>query len=278
MQAPATTASIDATLNFYVKGAGTPKVFMSAKHSEANRRTGAFRDAAVAIADARKLTPPPALDREGFQLVPHRTAMTDFYDNAAVEERYYPEVTALLRKATGATDVFIFDHTLRVEDDRKRTERAVRLPVTVVHNDYTEKSGPQRIRDLLEPDQAARFLGHRYAMVNVWRSVGLSAERMPLAVADARSMAVGDFTATDLVYEDRTGEIYQVSHGARQRWYYFSKMTGDEVALLKCFDSAKDGRARWTAHGAFRNPRAGKDTPPRESIEVRTVLSFAPAI
>jgi hypothetical protein len=132
------------------------------------------------------------------------------------------------------------------------------------------------VRDLLEPDMAARFLEHRFAMVNVWRSVGLSAERMPLAVADARSMAPGDFVATDLVYEDRTGEIYQVANGPGQRWYYFAGMTRDEVVLLKCFDSARDGRARWTAHGAFENPKAAPATPPRESIEVRTVLSFRP--
>jgi hypothetical protein len=250
---------------------------MSAKHAEANRRTGEFRDTVVAIADARTLTPPPTLDREGFALVPHRTAIKDFYDNDAVEGPYYAEVTALLKKATGATDVFIFDHTLRVQDDLKRAEKSVRLPVTVVHNDYTEKSGPQRVHDLLEPARAKRFLAHRYAMVNVWRSVGATAERMPLAVADARSMSVGDFTATDLVYEDRTGEIYQVSHAPKQRWYYFSGMTRDEVVLLKCFDSARDGRARWTGHGAFQNPRAAEDMPPRESIEVRTVLSFAPA-
>jgi hypothetical protein len=51
-------------------------------------------------------------------------------------------------------------------------------------------------------------------------------------------------------------------------------MTRDEVVLLKCFDSALDGRARWTAHGAFDNPKAPAGTPARESIEVRTVLSF----
>ena len=37
---------------------------------------------------------------------------------------------------------------------------------------------------------ADRYLGHRFAMVNVWRSVGASADRTPIAVADARRGSV----------------------------------------------------------------------------------------
>ncbi len=270
----AAPAAIDATLNFLVKDDDKPKVFMSVKHSEINKRTGLYRDYRLGISDARRLAPPPVLDREGFELARFPAAAIDFYDDDAVKSRHYPEVAAFLKRHTGAAEVFIFDHTLRVQDDRKREEKAVRLPVRVVHNDYTEKSGPQRLKDLLAPEAAARFLGRRFAMVNVWRSVGASAERMPLAVADARTMGAGDYVATDLVYEDRTGEIYQVAHSPGQRWYYFSGIAGDEVVLLKCFDSARDGRARWTAHGAFDNPTAPADAPARESIEVRTVLSF----
>ena len=55
-------------------------------------------------------------------------------------------------------------------------------------------------------------------------------------------------------------------------------MRRDEALLLKCFDSATDGRARFTAHTAFDNPAAADDALPRESIEVRTLISFAPVI
>ena len=94
----------------------------------------------------------------------------DFYDAKAIEKIYYPEVVELLRRVTGATEVHIFDHTLRVEDEAKRRAHGTRLPVSIVHNDYTELSGPQRVRDLLSPDEAARFLANRFAMVNIWRS------------------------------------------------------------------------------------------------------------
>jgi hypothetical protein len=267
---------IEAPLNFTVASREKPQVLMSANHAEPNKRTGDLRSVPVAIADARALAEPPTLDREGFALVRHETQVTDFYDQRAVEEVYYPEIARLLQGVTGATEVHIFDHTLRVEDDAKRRAHSTRLPVSVVHNDYTERSGPQRVRDVLAPDKAERFLAHRFAMVNVWRSFGASAERFPLAVADGRTVPSADYIPVDLVYPDRIGEIYQNAHSAGQRWYYFPDMQRDEALLLKCFDSAMDGRTRYTAHSGFANPRAPSETPPRESIEVRTLLSFGP--
>ena len=80
----------------------------------------------------------------------------------------------------------------------------------------------------------------------------------------------------DPVYQDRKGEIFQVSHSTGQDWFYFSDMQHDEVVLLKCFDNDANCPARYTAHGTFENPLADPQTPPRESIEIRTMISYAP--
>ena len=133
------------------------------------------------------------------------------------------------------------------------------------------------MHDLLDAQDAADFLKHRYAIVNGGRSIGTPIETTPLAIADAQSIAPESLLATDLVRPDRTGEIYQVAYLPEQRWYYFANMRRDEALRLKCFDSATDGRARFTAHTAFDNPVATDDAPPRESIEVRTFVSFAPS-
>lgn len=69
-----------------------------------------------------------------------------FYDTVAVKQVYYPEVIRLLKRATGASEVDIFDHTLRIEDEAKRRALGTRSPVSFVHNDYTERSGPERAR------------------------------------------------------------------------------------------------------------------------------------
>ncbi|MCG8544228.1 MAG: methyltransferase, partial [Alphaproteobacteria bacterium] len=45
-----------------------------------------------------------------------------------------------------------------------------------------------------------------------------------------------------------------------------------EVLLIKGWDSLDDGRARFTPHGAFVAPDTRDDAPPRESIEVRTLV------
>ncbi len=265
---------IKAPLKFMVPMEEKPQVFMSVNQAEPNKRTGEFQIAELEIADSRGAAEQPELDREGFELVDSPTAVTNFYDEKQITDVYYPECITLLKTATGAREVHIFDHTLRVQDDSKRETHGTRLPVPIVHNDYTEKSGPQRVHDLLEPEKAKRFLAGRFAMVNVWRSFGQSAERYPLATADGRTIPDEDFIAVDIVYQDRTGEIYQNAHSPGQRWYYFSNMVPNEALLLKCFDTAQDGRTRYTAHTGFENPNAPDDTPPRESIEVRTLLAF----
>ena len=49
-------------------------------------------------------------------------------------------------------------------------------------------------------------------------------------------------------------------------------MTPDEVLLIKGWDSLDDGRAKFTPHSAFDLPDTGQTAPPRESIEVPTLV------
>jgi hypothetical protein len=270
-----TSTAIEAVLTFLAPSAEKPRVLVPTAHADRFERTGTYRAVPVAIHDARGLPDPPKLDREGFSLMRHSTSVAEFFDPAMVKNRYYPEVIDLLTRATGAVEVHIFDHTVRVEDEAMQRQLGLRQPVAFVHNDYTEQSAIQRVRDFFSPEQAAHLLARRLAFVNVWRSIGASAERFPLAAADGRSIPLTDYVAVDMVYADRTGEIYHNMYSSGQRWFYFADMQTDEAMLLKCFDSATDGRTRYTAHTGFANPRAAAGTPPRQSIEVRTILSFA---
>jgi hypothetical protein len=214
------------------------------------------------------------LDRQGFAFVPHQTHVANFYDSEEVTRVYYPEVERLLKQATGAVRVLVFDHNVRCRPMAKRGENGAREPVKFAHNDYTFKSGPQRVRDLL-PGEADGLLKHRFAEINVWRPIRGPVEESPLAVCDASSMRLQDFVATDLKYRDRTGEVYSVVFNPNHRWFYFPRMERDEALLLKCFDSAEDGRARFTAHTGIDDPTSTSDAAPRESIEARTLVFFA---
>jgi hypothetical protein len=157
----------------------------------------------------------------------------------------------------------------------KRKENGAREPVKFAHNDYTVKSGPQRVCDLL-PAEASELLKHRFAMINVWRPIRGPVQESPLGVCDARSIAPTDWVPSDLKYRDRTGEVYSITFNPNHRWFYFSRMQPNEATLLKCYDSMEDGRARFTAHSAFEDPSSPPDAAPRESIEVRTLVFFGP--
>jgi hypothetical protein len=134
----------------------------------APRRDGNYRRFPVRIHDARARAAAPSLDREGFALVRHDTAVTDFFDDAQIQAVYHAEMERLIKQATGATRVVVFDHTIRVAD--RAVERGVRAPVPTVHNDYTETSGPQRVRELLGAE-ADDLLTRRFAEYNVWRPI-----------------------------------------------------------------------------------------------------------
>jgi hypothetical protein len=237
------------------------------------RSTGIPEPHVMLIHDARPVAGRLTLDREGLALVEHRSAIKDFYDEDELRRVYYPEAERLVAEATGANRVMVFDHTIRrrVAGGIDRSAGTPRQPVTSVHNDYTVKSGPQRVRDLMG-EEAEELLRHRFEIVNVWRPIRGPLRDAPLAVCDATSVASADFVPSDLVYRDRIGETYRVRYNPAHRWFYVPEMRSDEAVLIKCYDSAEDGTARFTAHSAFEDPTAPADVLPRESIELRTLV------
>jgi lambda repressor-like predicted transcriptional regulator len=229
------------------------------------------------IYDMRPATDSATLDREGFALLRHRSAITDYDDADELRRVYYPEAERIVADAIGAERVVIFDHTIRRRQwgAQDRAPGTPRQPVTRIHGDYTEQSGPQRVRDLMD-DEAEALLRRRFAIVNVWRPIRGPLRDAPLAVCHAGTVASEDLVVQDLIYRNRRGETYGLTYNPAHRWFYVPEMRTDEVLLLKCYDSLKDGRARFMPHTSFQDPTAPADVLPRESIELRT-LAFFPA-
>ena len=230
----------------------------------------------VPIHDIRPIGDAVSLDREGFALVRQNSSVKDFYDEDEVRSIYYPEAEQLIKQATGADRVFVFDHTVRkrVQGAADVRDGSSRQPVARVHVDHTEKSGPQRVRELI-PDEAEVLLKGRVQIINLWRPIRGPLLDSPLAVCDARTVKPSELVASDLVYPHRVGETYSVKYNPDHRWFYVQRMTADEILLLKCFDSKLDGRARFAPHSAFADPTTPSDAPPRESIELRTLVFHA---
>jgi len=264
---------VEAPLNYLADLSIKPVTYNPPHGTGLPRRVGNYRDFTVRVHDGRPIADDLSLDRQAFRLVSHDTAVADFYDEREVKTTYYGEVEALLRAQTGAAKVVIFDHTVRTAD--RAVERGLRTPVRSVHCDYTEKSGPRRVRDLLPPDEADARLGNRVAEYNVWRNIASEpVEMTPLGFVDSESLAPRDLAVCDLVYADRTGEIYQGVYNADHRWYYFPHMTRNEAVVIKCYDSMRDGRARFSLHSAFDDPTSPPNPKPRQSIEVRAFAFF----
>ena len=272
---PLAVTDLKAPLNF-IRRQDTKPVFHSSALTGGEAKIFFDPEAhTVPISDMREIAETLSVDHEGFELLSHTTAVEDLYDDDAVKQVYYPEIEALLRRKFGASQVVIFDVTRRSDGGAgAQNPDGLRGPATRVHVDYTAKSGPQRAKDILGEDEAARLTaaGARIIQINVWRPIRGPVERSPLALADASTVAPEDLIATDQIFPDRVGEIYNVAHAPSQRWYYAPRMTADEVLLIKGWDSLDDGRARFTPHSAFNFPEVREDAPARESIEVRTFV------
>ena len=279
--APVTAATTDADadyveaeLTYTAKTAERPVRYKYEVDIEKETRTGTAAPKSVRIHDGRAIARDLSLDDQGFVLTRHDSAVADFYDDDEVRTVYYPEIERLVKEATGAVKVVIFDHTTRIDGATNPDGEVAKTGVRQVHNDYTRKSGPQRVRDLLEADEAEQRLQGRFAQINVWRPITGPVERTPLALIDSQSIADEDLVPVDLVYADRTGEIYHGAYNPDHRWYYFPEMAADEAILIKGYDSAEDGCARFTLHSAFDDPTTVPDAAPRESIEVRVLAFF----
>ena len=231
----------------------------------------------VRIHTLRPIADELGLDVQGFALKEQRSAVQDFWDDEEVRRVYYPEAERFLMDVTGASRIFIFDHLQRrrVPGQQDRSRSGPRQPATRVHVDHTDRSGPQRVRDLMG-DEAEELLRGRVQVINMWRPIRGPLRDAPLAVCDSRTVAQDDLVPSDLVYRDRTGETYSVRYNPAHRWFYVPEMRRDEALLLKIADTKTDISARFMPHTAFTDPTTPPDAFPRESIELRTLV-FHPA-
>jgi hypothetical protein len=234
------------------------------------------------VFDARTIATSLALDVQGFELHHFPPVAGDCYDDAFVRTHYFPQVEAFVREVLGAHCVIVFDYNTRSSLRAARGAPGVRVPVAAVHNDYTERSGPRRAREILAGAGREDLVHRRHALVNLWRPLVGPVQDTPLALCDARTVRPEDIVDTpihhyaesNLQQPRHSGEVQSLRHASRHAWYWFSDMLPHEALLLKCYDSATDGRARFTPHTGFNNPACPADFAPRESIEARTLVIF----
>jgi hypothetical protein len=267
-------AAVQGKLQFIQRSGEKPYSYVGEPPDGVARTRGEYEPYAVRVENARPFAHRLSLDVEGIAVVGHVSAVQDFWDEAQTLALGHPETAQLVKDATGASRVVVFDHTLRRREagTDDRTSDAPRQPAQRVHVDQTVFSGPKRVREIMGA-QADALLNRRAAIINVWRPIGGPARDWPLTVADARSIDPADLIAADLIFPSRTGETYGVVFNPGQRWLYIPDLNPSEVLLIKCWDSERSV-ARFAPHSGFEDPTTPAGTPPRQSIEFRTMAFF----
>eukprot|EP00442_Polarella_glacialis_P004650 CAMPEP_0115142626 /NCGR_PEP_ID=MMETSP0227-20121206/60269_1 /TAXON_ID=89957 /ORGANISM="Polarella glacialis, Strain CCMP 1383" /LENGTH=292 /DNA_ID=CAMNT_0002551263 /DNA_START=116 /DNA_END=994 /DNA_ORIENTATION=+ len=235
----------------------------------------------VAFGNARELQTPANLEKQCFELRNHATAVKNFKDSDEVKRVYFPEMEALVKAATGAEQVFLFDHTIRDGSSgaglnvTKPGDAAA--PVFRVHTDYSDTSGPARVKTLAESgdyfsaEQQTEILSRDFCIVNVWRNISAEpVQSNPLAVLDPASIDKKEFLVYEMQYPDRAGQNFALKYNSSHKWYFYPLMEKEECLIFKTWEKRTD-RPRYCFHTAFTDPATPATAPGRSSIEIRSI-------
>lgn len=214
------------------------------------------------------------LDRTGFQYCQHKSSESTFTDEEQIKTQYYKECEELVKKATGAQTVHIFNHKVRRGPTQWHhlglQNLANRGPVTRTHVDQSYDGAERRLRWEL-PNDADDIIKRRYQIINVWRPIQ-PILKDPIAVADSRSVPDRDLVGAEMTEDNFVGESWVVRHNPNHRWFYKYGMTPQDVLLIKCFDS-DETVARRALHSAFEDAKY-RECESRQSIEVRCLVCY----
>ena len=251
------------------------------------------RPVTVTIRDGRAALAELPFVRSGFTLLEHHSAVADWGDEAHLLEVHVPEIEALALEYSGCERAIVYPPLVRSPSTARQTEDYA--PVDFVHSDFTEDYArmvrePERsYRAFLDPlleraglTRESVVAAGRILMLQFWRSTGPERPDFPLALCDARTVSrsqlevftVPEYGGQRLEFE--TFGVLPPTNPDEHHWYTFPGMTIDEVIALRTYDSQCEdqGRPFWTPHTAFRDPHAGVDAPPRESVEMRALCLF----
>ncbi|KZL12652.1 hypothetical protein PsAD2_03958 [Pseudovibrio axinellae] len=263
--AQAEKQNVEARLNYQLVKSGNPQILIDPDGEVGKRVEPEFDNTVVALHDVR-VDGMPSFQTHGIEFRTAPSQLSDFDNQNSFRAVYDCEVENLIKEVTGASDLVIFDHTLRTDDN------SVRRPARHVHGDYSARSGPSRLHDVLDENQATQWERGHYGIINVWRPVNHSVQTAPLAFAEPDTVDANDWTDIDLVYPHRRGQITGLKRNGAHRWIYMSNMTPQETVVFTTFDSMGKPPVAHSAADLLITPQNAK---PRQSIETRALVRFS---
>jgi len=229
-----------------------------------------------------------SLDKNSFELIKDQTSLStnDFYNTQLIEKVYYKEVAESIKNATGASAVQIYHHQVR--NPEKNNGSATNVNTSVqgyadrIHLDTDPLGCIETFKHFTDVIGIDSLKQGRFVVLNAWRNISnIPVQKNHLAVLDEQSTVKPDDYLTGDFYGNKNGTDYTVSqyllnstNAKQHRWYYYPKMTKDELLLFKMFDSDTSNPGRYCFHTAFSDPEIPSDVPCRQSIEVRAFVYF----
>lgn len=237
----------------------------------------------ITVHDARPIREQLDLERDGFMLVDHKSAVTDFRNADEVLWVYRDEISELISGLTGADLVAVTQGVLRWGERAVESGTATinSRPARFVHVDYSRESFNDFARTHLETagvNDMEYWLQRRYVAYNIWRVLSPPPQDVPLGICAASSTAPED-VVTGVAVIDAPGvpewrfgsSLYR--YNPAHRWFYFPDMHTGEALVFKAFDSDLE-RIQGCPHSAFNDPGCPPDVSPRVSVEIRAYAFF----
>ena len=268
---------VTATLNYLRPGSPRNRLYVA---PGGHLTTTQYAPTEVTISNGRSHLDDFGLDRSGFTLLRHRSAVTDFGDREQLDGTYTSEVAGLVKEATGADEVVTLGWVIR------RANKALdgaQPPASDVHVDMH----PGRADDRMTAASPRGEPYKRAIMTSLWRAFSPPPQDWPLALLDYRSVDDAEGEPNLLLFVDKlpdAGDIPEIEDpdarpagsifapAPHHRWWFFPDLTADEALLFKLHDS--DHSVAWRVpHTAFEAPYAANANP-RESVEYRTIAFF----
>jgi len=250
----------------------------------ASVNTGAYRTYQMPIRNGRPVSDQFTLDRNGFAIVGHTSAVTDFTDRDEVDRVYTGEVAEFVKSHTGADRVAPLGWVLRRSADP--AANASQPAAALVHCDFSV-TGARGRAQAAYADRFPDAPGFRRALLtSVWRVFSPPPQDWPLALCDFTSVGPAEGLDNRLYFVDKIPDDlyaempadapgtsgFEFHHNPAHHWWYFPDMTRDEILFFK-FNDSDHARAWRVPHSAFRDSTAAA-TEPRHSIEFRTIAYF----
>jgi hypothetical protein len=232
------------------------------------------------FADARPLIDQLSIDREGFTLIDHPSALTIDTDMAQATPAYLVAVAERLKTLVGA-DLELSQGKGLLKRYSERANLKAAGPSRWAHMDYTAAAADKWIGWMEGWKQQPLRQYPRFAILQTWRCLTPPPCDNTLVLCDASTIdAAGciPFDACIAAPYDAPGNQFEsqfTRYDAGQRWYYFSDMRPDEMIVFKGYDSDPAKFAQ-PLHNSIDLP-GNAEAPPRVSVEARFFAFFAEA-